>query len=266
MNIFFKLSQLRKNQILKRIEEAQKISLAELSEEFKVSELTIRRDLKPLEESRRIKIGKGEIIWIPTDPLSGSSELAPAEETIAEMAASQVDEQDRIIWIGSGNISLGIARRIQNVILVTNSLLTASAAIKRNGVRVFLVGEEVNPETYCLYGKSMEMIKEYTFNKAFVEVDGYFNKRFLTSSEVAETSSLLTGNVLEKIIVIQGSNLGNVNTTRLKGLKEFKSVYTDTLTKSTLREIEQIPLNVESRNIEVEKHNEKIIPLKTKTG
>ncbi len=257
------MEQTRKDKILKRIEEFQKISLARLSEEFQVSELTIRRDIKPLEESRRIKIGKGEVVLIPDDPLGGTFEPDPAEETVAEMASSHVDEKDRIIWVGSGNISRGIARRIKNVTLVTNSLPTASAAIKRNNVRVFLLGEEVDPKTYCLYGKSLEMIRDFTFNKAFIEADGYFNKRFLVSSETAEIASFLMGNVLEKIIVIKGSNFGNVNTTRIKGIKEFKVVLTDTLKRSTLKEVEKIPLHVISQNIEVGSYNEKIIPLKT---
>ncbi len=254
----------RKQQIVKRIEEARETSLAKLSEEFGVSELTIRRDLKSIEESRKIKIGKGEVVWITEDPLNGNIEIDPREEVVAEMAASGIDSKDRIIWIGGGNISMGIARRIENVTLVTNSLKSASAALKRTGVKVFLLGAEVDPNTYCLFGKSLEKIKEFAFNKAFIEVDGYFNKQFRFSSEMAETVSYLGENVVEKILVIRGDNFGNVNTEKVKGLKEFKVVYTDTAKSATMKEIEGMSIQVVSKNIEPEKRNEKIIPLKEK--
>ncbi|MBI5186392.1 MAG: DeoR/GlpR transcriptional regulator [Nitrospinae bacterium] len=256
----------RKDQLLKRIEEARKISLAQLSAEFEVSELTVRRDLKPMEESQLVKIGKGEVIYLPNDPLNGTLELDPGAGAVAEMAASLVSEKDRIIWIGGGDISLGIARRLENVTLVTNSLRTATAALKRKGLKVFLVGEEVDPESHCLYGKSLEMVREFTFNKAFVEADGYFNKRFLATGMAAETASLLSGNVLEKFIVIHGKNFGNVQTARLTGLREFKAVCTDTLKRSVLREVESIPLKVVYQSVEAEEHDEKIIPLRAKNN
>jgi DeoR/GlpR family transcriptional regulator of sugar metabolism len=260
------MSEDRKDHLLKRIEEARKISLAQLSVEFEVSELTIRRDLKPMEESQLIKIGKGEVIYLHTDPLKGTVELDSGEEAIAEMAAALVTEKDRIIWIGGGNISLGIARRLEDVTLVTNSLRTASSALNRKGLKVFLVGEEVDPETHCLYGKSLEMVKEFTFNKAFIEADGYFNRRFLATTREAETASLLSGNVLEKFLVIHGKNLGNVHTARLRNLKEFKAVYTNTLKLSVLKEIESIPLKVMYKNMEAEEHDEKIIPFRAKNN
>ena len=251
----------RKERLLKRIEEARKISLTQLSEEFGISELTVRRDLKPLEESRKITIGKGEVLFLPDAPLSDTTTLEPGEEIVASMGAALIEKKDRIVWLGGGNISQGIARKLTHVTLVTNSLKTASAALKREGVKVFLLGDEVDPDTFCLHGRSLEMIKEFTFNKAFIEAEGYFNKRFLLSSRAAETVSHLAGNVLEKIIVIRGKDFGNVQTDRLKGIKEFKGVYTDTIPRPILKEIRDIPLKVVSPHIEIEERNEKVIPI-----
>ena len=148
--------------------------------------------------------------------------------------------------------------------LATNSLLIASAALKRKDVKVHLLGDEVDPESHCLFGKSLEMIRDFTFNKVFMEVDGYFNKRFLLSSRMAETVSFLTGNALEKFILIRGLNFGNVNTARLKGQKECNAVFTDTLGISIKTELEKMPLRVICQNVQAEKRDEKIIPLTKK--
>ena len=256
----------RRKDLLREIKAKKMMSLEDLSKKLNFSKSTIRRDLKPLEESCRIKMGKGAVQFISNEPLSSTPYLDAGEEMIAEMAFSKINIKDKTVWLGGGNISIGIARRISNVTMVTNSIKTASAALKKDNVKVFLLGDEIDPETYCLHGKSLEKIQGFNFNKVFIEADGYFEKDFMVSLHEEKTASLLEcAKVQEKFILIAGKNIGSFNAKSLKGLEKFKGVFIDTLKNAIFKEIESIGrLEIKYDKREFNKDEDKVILLTRK--
>lgn len=155
--------------ILKILEEQDFATVEFLSEALNVSKPTIRRDLNTLAKRKSLIRARGGAMHIDVHqssfPLSYRRvSQADSKSVIAKKAATFVRE-NQVIFIDSSstaNFILQYLKKLNNVIIVTNSLETA-ASIKN-----------INATTYCLCGNIIENSSSVGGHLA-VESAGFFH-------------------------------------------------------------------------------------------
>ncbi len=147
----------RREQVLKRIIEVGRVSVAQLSEEFGVSHVTIRLDLQALAVRKLIVRTHGGAV--------------PANSSMYELALGmrrkqQIQEKSRIgqagaamvangdaIALDSSSTALAIAQHLKNhrhLTILTNSLAVAQEMLDAPDVNVVMSGGRLRRETTSL--------------------------------------------------------------------------------------------------------------------
>src|SRR5579871_3697974 len=137
----------RRQHVLKRVREAGRISVAQLSEEFGVSEVTIRLDLQALASSNLIVRTHGGAV---------ATDIGPYEMALSMRRQQQVQEKSRIglagaamvadgdaIVLDSSSTTLAIAQNLKNrqhLTIITNSLAIAQEMLDAPQVNVVMSG------------------------------------------------------------------------------------------------------------------------------
>jgi DeoR family transcriptional regulator of aga operon len=119
----------RQAQVLKVLEERERIALSDLTALFQVSEATARRDLDSLAEQGKVQRVHGGAVLLrhsASEPplLERSREQASEKERIGQAAAALVREGETV-FLGSGTTVLEAARALRgmrNLTVITNSL------------------------------------------------------------------------------------------------------------------------------------------------
>ena len=165
----------RRQEILDRINQAGRASVADLSQQFGVSEVTIRADLQALSERNLVVRTHGGAI---------SSIRGPYELSLATRRQQQVVEKGRIgaaaaamvadgdaIFLDSSSTALAIAQNLKNcrdLTVITNGLTIAQELIDAHGVLVVLIGGTLRRETASLVGgDAPEGLRRFNIRKGF---------------------------------------------------------------------------------------------------
>lgn len=155
--------------ILKILEEQDFATVEFLSRTLKVSVATIRRDLKTLANRKSLIRARGGAMHIDVHqssfPLSYRRVSQTGMNTLIAKKASTFVKENQVIFIDSSstaNYIVQYLKKLNNVIIVTNSLETA-ASIKN-----------INAETYCLCGNITENSSSVGGHLA-VESAGFFH-------------------------------------------------------------------------------------------
>ncbi len=171
------------------------ISIADLAARFDVSIETIRRDINELSERNILKKVRGGAVPVP---------FAVREETydvrhrrnfdkktmIGEYIANHLIKDNDTIALSSGSTMEILANSIsaRNLLIVTNSINVAS--ILQNRMRlghlsgeVIILGGVIRPDEHYTGGTiAVEMLKKFTFNKAFLGISAISGRDIMTSN------------------------------------------------------------------------------------
>lgn len=197
--------------------ENKHINVSDLSSMLNVSEVTIRRDLEKLEgESFLTRTHGGAII---NEEISSEKESALFDNDlfaadfyheqrieIGQIAAHMVEDND-VILLGSGPTNLCIAKKLsnkKNLTVLTNDINIAAELASGAGVKVILLGGDLDASSMSLVGRlTEENIRNFYVSKAFIEVDGVSVQRGYTvqSMERASVIKEMMNIAREKIIV-----------------------------------------------------------------
>lgn len=182
--------------ILKKLQEAGKVNILQLSEEMQVSGVTIRKDLKLLEEKNLLfrTRGGGSIhnpyaIERPLD----EKELINAEEKkrIARTAISLIKQNDAII-IGSGTTVFEVARALHpanHLVVITPALKVALELCNRPNVEVLQLGGLIHQSSSAAAGAFAELIlDQLSCGILFLGVDGIDLDYGFTITNITEAS------------------------------------------------------------------------------
>jgi DeoR/GlpR family transcriptional regulator of sugar metabolism len=226
----------RQNQILRWINQRQRISISEVCEHFAVSEATARRDLEML-------AGKGSVQRVHGGAIA--LEKAPPEMPMLLRQDDQAGEKQRIgfaganlvkdgetIFLGSGTTVLEVARNLQNhknITVITNSLPVINLLADNRNITTVCLGGILRPSEFSFIGHLTEQaLAEIRADKVFLGVRAINLKEGLTNDYLPET---LTDRAILKIgqeiiVVADHTKFGRVSTVMLVPIEQIHTLIT----------------------------------------
>jgi len=184
----------RRQLILEAVQEQGLLSMREVALLVGTSEATARRDLRHLAEEgliRRTHGGAAASTMVSREaPYLEKAQQAAAEKAaIATAAAAMISNGDAIA-LGAGTTTLALARRltaVDDLTVVTNSLLVWAALHRATSVHLLLSGGLVRNSTHALVGP----LAEQSLSGLFVSTL-YLSGNGLTATRGLSTPDVLT--------------------------------------------------------------------------
>ena len=231
------IPELRKELILKTLNEADVVFTNEIMKQCNVSELTIRRDLAELEsKGLLVRTHKGAIKSKVTDMLFTYdlkiNQNRQNKETICRLANKYIEEGD-IIFLDCGTTLSLFAKYIAKfncLTVITTSLPIISELIHYTNIRLSLIGGDIDIERQATYGTIAENTAGYYHaNKAFIGVDGISLKKGLSSyddKEGAITQKMME-NSDEVFLLCDSSKIEKNSFVKFASVTEIHHLITD---------------------------------------
>ncbi len=223
----------RRMQILNDISENEKISVAELSDKYKVSQVTIRTDLKALESNGLIKRIHGGASSLSDERIdSRLNSNYEIKLLIAERAAEMVEPGETII-IESGSTNALLARKLaetRDVTIVTNSYFIANFVRDYPRVKIVLLGGDYQPDSEVTVGPlARQALQSFYVDKLFIGSDGFSEQEGFTCNNMqrAEVASAMAKRAAKTIILTDSSKFSVRGVARQLPLSDVSMVITD---------------------------------------
>lgn len=171
------------------------VLISELARKYDVSIETIRRDINFLSEKNLLKKVRGGAVPVQFAVREDTYDIRhrknyEAKAAIGSYIAANLIEDNDTIAISSGSTTEILAASItaRNVLVVTNSIKIA--AILQNRMRQNLMSGEViilggivrTDEHYTGGTLAVDMLKRFTFNKAFLGISAISGRDVMTSN------------------------------------------------------------------------------------
>lgn len=167
----------RVDEILRRLDIAGSVTVAELAATLGVSRETVRRDLKAL-------AGRGALEMVH----GGATRRHQTEPALAQRAGEQAAEKARIarhaatlvpdgatVLVDSGSTTMALARELAKrtgLTVATNSLAVA-IVMSRGGHRVHMLGGEIDAnDESTMSHDTVEALQGFRFDVAFIAAGG----------------------------------------------------------------------------------------------
>jgi DeoR/GlpR family transcriptional regulator of sugar metabolism len=227
----------RQQQIARLLNRQQRLSVAEICEQFSISEATARRDLETLASQGKVQRVHGGVIAI---------EQAPPELPILQREGEQSDEKFRIgraaaelisdsetVFLGSGTTVLETAKNLRerkNLTVITNSLPVLNALAGIKGITVVSLGGQLRESELSFIGHIAEQaLAELRVDKVVMGTRGVSLEHGLTNDYLPET---LTDRAIlnigrEVIIAADHTKVDRVSTALLASLTAMHIFVTD---------------------------------------
>jgi DeoR/GlpR family transcriptional regulator of sugar metabolism len=223
--------------IIEYLEKNRRISIENICELFDVSRDTARRDIIKLEEQGGIlRTRGGGILPTLSRTVANYSERLHDETTnaskkaIGRMAASLLHDGDYLILDASTTVqSAAEHMRIQDHVVVTNSIDIAGILSQKERTTVHLLGGILHPEHRFVYGaRALEMLGDYHVHKLLMgtcaitsdgitnpyEEEGYITKEMIRRSD-------------QVILLADHTKFGKKHFHRIAGLDSIDILITD---------------------------------------
>ena len=179
----------RRNQIANRVLQTGNVTIAELTEQYKVSAETIRKDLLFLEQQQLLIRTHGGAVRFHTGstlaPLSvRKKEHIQQKQELCRYALSFVENGDSL-FIDEGSTAVELARLLvahfDRLTIVTHSLEIFHILSQNSGFRLMLCGGFYHPEESAFHGHlTVDAIRQLQVDKAFVFPSGISLKTGIT--------------------------------------------------------------------------------------
>lgn len=184
----------RHDQILKVLDEQEKVTITSLQKMLNVTDMTIRRDLAYLEKKgllERIRGGAANIRMINKENLFEikSMQMKKEKTAIGKVIPRLLEDNDTIL-INSGSTVVQVAMELKSLSLkiITNNPMLTLLDLGENSSLVIL-GGEFRKESHSIVGDAtMNMLNQIYASKCIIGVDGLSMKYGLTNSSFAESS------------------------------------------------------------------------------
>jgi len=226
----------RQNQILRWVNQQQRISISEVCEHFAVSEATARRDLETLAGKGKVQRVHGGAITLDKAPpempmLLRQDDQAGEKQRIGVAGAKFVNDGDTI-FLGSGTTVLEVARNLmdyQNLTVITNSLPVINLISDNQNITTVCLGGMLRPSEFSFIGHLTEQaLAEVRADKVFIGVRAISLKEGLTNDYLPET---LTDRAILKIgqeiiIVADHTKFGRISTVMLVPIERIHTLIT----------------------------------------
>jgi DeoR/GlpR family transcriptional regulator of sugar metabolism len=234
----------RQNQILRWINQQQRISVAEVCEQFSVSEATARRDLEVLAGKRKVQRVHGGAISVEKAPpempmLMRQSDQAGEKQRIGFTGAKLVNDGETV-FLGSGTTVYEVARNLkdrQKLTVITNSLPVVNLFSDNPQITIVCLGGILRPSEFSFIGHITEQaLAEVRADKVFIGVRAISLNEGLTNDYIPET---LTDRAILKIgqeiiVVADHTKFGRISTVMLVPIDRIHTLITGVETSADL--------------------------------
>jgi DeoR/GlpR family transcriptional regulator of sugar metabolism len=245
----------RQNQILQLIAQQQRLSVADICEQFAVSEATARRDLEVLAGQGKVQRVHGGAIALTQAPpeqpiLQRQSDQALEKVRIGQAAAALVRDGETV-FLGSGTTVLEVARALRDhkgLTVITNSLPVVNALAGTRGMTIICLGGMLRESEFSFIGHITEQsLAEVRADKVILGTRAISLEHGLTHEYLPETMTdraiLKSGR--EIIVVADHTKFGRAATVLLAPLEAVHILVTDEQTpKDFLQAVRERGLQV----------------------
>ncbi|SEL23392.1 transcriptional regulator, DeoR family [Roseateles sp. YR242] len=144
------LPRARRDLIAERLAAGQAVVAADLAAEFALSEDAIRRDLRALAADGRCRRVYGGAIPIPSHdrPITARLQEDPERKTALARAGANTVQRGELLFLDSGSTNVTLVDLLPedaDLTVATNGVDVAAAALRRQDLRLLLIGGEVDP-------------------------------------------------------------------------------------------------------------------------
>jgi len=186
----------RQKLVLDCINREKRVSVAELSEEFGLSRVTIRKYLNELHSKGLIVKTHGGAISVSSElnyeiPYHKKTTLFIEEKRRIGAAAAELIDDGSVIIIDAGSTTFELARKIANrrLTVITNDIQIAHHLVMRPGIKLIIVGGEVQQDLYTAIGSFAEsFLRQIHVNQVFLGADAIDIEHGITNRTLEETS------------------------------------------------------------------------------
>lgn len=228
--------------ILDLLDVQGKVLVKDLSKEFNISESMIRKDLKTLEKNNLLKRTYGGAISIKHTLVNCESFNTRIEKNIdlkkvvARKAFEQINDNDTI-FLDASTISYMIAKLIvendKEITLITNMFEISSLIPEKSKTHFIFIGGDYNAFVGGSIGSySIEQIKKYRCNKAFLGCSGVDLKDGAISTSLSEDASTKSAimSISKELFLLMLNEKFEINGSfPFANAIDFNSIITETL-------------------------------------
>lgn len=232
-------SQQRQHEMRALVDDEGFASVQALSDRFGVSAVTIRADLDRLQATGRLQRVRGGAVRRsrPEQPFEqASAEAGPAKAQIAARAVDEVHDGDTLL-LDVGTTTTAIARELvartelHGLTVFTNSLTNAYELEHAAGrIAVVVTGGTLRPLQHSLVDPLATVLLEgISAHVAFIGCNGVDLEAGVTNVNLPETTvkRAFLHAARRRVVVADGSKLGDVQLARICGLDEVDLLITD---------------------------------------
>lgn len=210
----------RRSFILEQLQQQGRVSVKELSDFLHVSAVTIRQDLQALEGEGLVKRTYGGAVQ-PQIMFSQSEKSFetrrrknPHEKAAIARAAAALAKDGYGIALDASTTAFAMTpylRQMENLVIVTNSLIIAQQFIDCPSIEVFLPAGKFRSDSVSLVGRP-ETLPPVNFNVGFFGAHGVTLDMGLgeMSQEEAALKQALIANCVKTVILVDSTKWGQV--------------------------------------------------------
>ena len=245
----YRKTEKRQEQILAQLYALQsEISVPELAQRFAVSHLTIRRDLDRLESENAIFRTHGGCLLRTSVESAYQKRVSlnfELKQAIGRAAAKEIKSGD-VILINDGSTPFHLAAHlgsVSNLFIYTTSLAVISVLSRFPGIRLYVLGGEVNPKMQFIGGALTEQILEgLHFDRVFLGADAIDPKGhcLVSDPDVARLTEIMLRRGTRCVLLADDTKVGANGHAVYATLSDFDVWYTTPkITPVQLRQFNQ---------------------------
>jgi len=227
----------RQERMLRFVEQRQRVTVADICDQFGVSVATARRDLEALAERGRVRRVHGGALAIHRAPpelpaLQRAGEQAAEKRRIGQAAAALVADGETL-FLSSGTTTLEVARSLRSqrhLTVITNSLLALNELADTPEITLVGLGGLLRRSEMSFIGHITEQaLAEVRADKVIIGIRAIDAEQGLTNDFLPETMTdrAIMRIAREVIVVADHSKCGRVSAAFVAPLSAMRTLVTD---------------------------------------
>lgn len=214
----------RRNQIMEKLQEIGRVSVAQLSKDLRTTEVTIRSDLTAMERDGLLMRVQGGAVLFPerrSPTVLDSPITNETQKRAIGLAVAELIKDGDTLFINCGTTTVCVAEALKNrrnLNIVTNSVAIAKTLADVPTMRVLLLGGEYNAQYGFTYGaNAQEQLSQYQAGWAVLAVDGVSATGGITTyhAEEAILDRMMIDGAAHALIVADSTKLGRTGFSRV---------------------------------------------------
>lgn len=224
----------RQTDILKLVNEKEKIEVTMLAEILGVSQVTIRKDLDTLEQLGLLLREHGYATVCNSDDINKRLAIRYDVKIQIARAAAQIVSDGETVMIESGSscalLADILAREKKDITIITNSAFIANHVRNTSVAKIVLLGGEYQRESQVMVGPLVrKCAREFYVDKLFMGTDGFIPQAGFTCGDMmrAEAMKNMAESARNVIILTDSSKFQQQGVVLQSRFEDISMVFTD---------------------------------------